>query len=298
LEHETFEDPEVAALLNRVFVCVKVDREERPDIDHVYMTVCQMMTGSGGWPLTILLTPERQPFFAATYIPRASLMTFVPRVETAWKESNADLRGDAGRISGALRDAMAQTGGGPIGPDVLLRGYEELEARFDSTHGGFGSRPKFPTPHNLLFLLRYWKRSGDMHALHMVEQTLDAMRRGGIYDQVGFGFHRYSTDASWLVPHFEKMLYDQALLMMAYTDAWQATGKTDYRDVVDEIAQYVMRDLSAPDGGFYSAEDADSEGEEGKFYVWSMDQLDALLGDDAARVAQVYGADRARGLTT
>ncbi|HEU4364942.1 MAG TPA: thioredoxin domain-containing protein [Candidatus Krumholzibacteria bacterium] len=290
MEHESFEDPEVAALLNRAFVCVKVDREERPDIDHVYMTVCQMMTGSGGWPLTILLTPERQPFFAATYIPRAALLSFVPRVETAWKERNEELRRDAGRVSGLLRDAMAPAAGGEIGPDVLQRAYQELGARFDSTHAGFGSRPKFPSPHNLLFLLRHWKRSGDARALEMVERTLDAMRRGGICDHVGFGFHRYSTDAAWLLPHFEKMLYDQALLMMAYTEAFQATGNPRYRVVSEEIAAYVMRDLSSPAGGFVSAEDADSEGEEGKFYVWTMEEMRGVLGADAGRMAAVLGA--------
>jgi uncharacterized protein YyaL (SSP411 family) len=290
MERESFENAEAAALLNRAFVCVKLDREERPDIDHVYMTVCQMMTGSGGWPLTILLTPERQPFFAGTYIPRAALLSFVPRVESAWREQNADLRRDAGRVAGLLRDAMAQAAGGEIGPEVLRRAFQELDARFDATNAGFGSRPKFPTPHNLLFLLRYWKRSGDARALAMVERTLDAMRRGGICDQVGFGFHRYATDAAWLVPHFEKMLYDQALLLMAYTEAFQATGKTLYREVAAEIVEYVMRDLSSPAGGFYSAEDADSEGEEGKFYVWSMDELRGVLGGDAERIAAIFAA--------
>ncbi|MDH4036539.1 MAG: thioredoxin domain-containing protein [Candidatus Krumholzibacteria bacterium] len=292
MEHESFEDPEVAALLNRAFVCIKVDREERPDIDHVYMTVCQMMTGSGGWPLTLLLTPQREPFFAATYIPREALMTFVPRVEAAWRDQNDAVRSDAGRVSGLLRQSMTAAAGEEIGAEVLQRAYQELGARFDSTHAGFGTRPKFPTPHNLLFLLRYWKRSGEAWPLEMVTRTLDAMRNGGIYDQVGFGFHRYSTDAAWLVPHFEKMLYDQALLMMAYTQAWQATGNPHYRAVAEEIATYVMRDLSSPGGGFCSAEDADSEGEEGKFYVWTLEELRDVLGGDAARIAAVYGASQ------
>ncbi len=292
MEHESFEDPEVAALLNRAFVCIKVDREERPDIDHVYMTVCQMMTGSGGWPLTLLLTPQREPFFAATYIPREALMTFVPRVEAAWRDQNDAVRSDAGRVSGLLRQSMAAAAGEEIGAEVLQRACQELGARFDSTHAGFGTRPKFPTPHNLLFLLRYWKRSGEAWPLEMVTRTLDAMRKGGIYDQVGFGFHRYSTDAAWLVPHFEKMLYDQALLMMAYTEAWQATGNPHYRAVAEEIATYVMRDLSLPGGGFCSAEDADSEGEEGKFYVWTLAELRDVLGGDAARIAGVYGANQ------
>ncbi len=293
MEHESFEDAEVAALMNRAFVCIKVDREERPDVDHVYMTACQMMTGSGGWPLTILMTPDRHPFFAATYIPKASMLSFVPRVEAAWKNDRAALVGDAGRVAGALAAAMQHARGDEIGLDVIRRGYAELSSRFDSTYGGFGARPKFPTPHNLLFLLRYWKRTGDTSALDMVERTLERMRRGGIYDQVGFGFHRYSTDAQWLVPHFEKMLYDQALLLLAYTEAFQATGRPLFRETALEIAAYVMRDLSAPDGGFYGAEDADSEGEEGKFYLWTIDELRRVLGDEADFAADYFGADPA-----
>ena len=293
MEHESFEDAEVAALMNRAFVCIKVDREERPDVDHVYMTACQMMTGSGGWPLTILMTPDRHPFFAATYIPRASMLSFIPRVEAAWKNDRAALAGDAGRVAGALAAAMQHERGDEVGLDVIRRGYAELAARFDSTYGGFGARPKFPTPHNLLFLLRYWKRTGDTSALTMVERTLERMRRGGIYDQVGFGFHRYSTDAQWLVPHFEKMLYDQALLLLSYTEAFQATGRPLFRETALEIAAYVMRDLSAPEGGFYGAEDADSEGEEGKFYLWTLDELRRVLGGEADFAAEYFGADPA-----
>ncbi len=292
MERESFEHPETAALLNSAFVCVKVDREERPDIDHVYMTVCQMMTGSGGWPLTILLTPEREAFFAATYIPRTALASFVPRVELAWREQNDEVRRDAGRVSALLREAMAGGPGDVPGVDALEAGYRALAARFDATHGGFGQSPKFPSPHNLMFLLRWWRRSGDGHALEMVERTLLAMYRGGIFDQVGGGFHRYSTDAAWLLPHFEKMLYDQALIMLAATETFQATGGGEYRAIVSDVAEYVLRDLSAPEGGFYSAEDADSEGEEGRFYVWSMDELHAVLGPDAERVAVILGATR------
>lgn len=291
MEHESFEDSTVAALMNRAFVCIKVDREERPDVDHVYMTACQMMTGSGGWPLTILMTPDRRPFFAGTYIPKAAMLSFIPRVEGAWKEDRTALVGDAGRVADALGKAMQHARGDDLGLDVLRRAYAELGARYDSTYGGFGGRPKFPTPHNLLFLLRYWKRTGDAYALEMVERTLERMRRGGVYDQVGFGFHRYSTDARWFVPHFEKMLYDQALLLVAYTEAYQATGRPEFRGTALEIAEYVMRDLSAPGGGFYSAEDADSEGEEGKFYLWTMDELRALLGDDAALAADYFGVE-------
>jgi uncharacterized protein YyaL (SSP411 family) len=290
MERESFENEDVAALMNRAFVCIKVDREERPDVDHVYMMACQMMTGSGGWPLTILLTPDRRPFFAATYLPPAAMRDFIPRVETAWREQRESLHTDAGRVAEALNRAMLADASTVDGLDVMRRAYQELTARFDATHGGFGARPKFPSPHTLLFLLRYWKRTGDGDALAMVEQTLERMRRGGIQDQIGFGFHRYSTDSQWLVPHFEKMLYDQALLLMAYTDACQATGRADFARSAVEIAEYVMRDLSAPERGFYSAEDADSEGVEGKFYVWTRDEIFEALGDEhaAADVACAY----------
>jgi uncharacterized protein YyaL (SSP411 family) len=291
MEHESFEDPEVAALMNRTFVCIKVDREERPDVDHIYMTACQMMTGSGGWPLTILMTPDRRPFFAATYLPKSTMLSFVPRVEAAWRENRDGLVADAARMAGALAQAMTHARGEEIGAEVLERAYRDLSARYDTTYGGFGGRPKFPTPHNLLFLLRRWKRTGDASALAMVEKTLERMRRGGIYDQVGFGFHRYSTDAQWLVPHFEKMLYDQALLLIAFVETYQATGGELYRRTAEEIASYVMRDLSAPEGGFYSAEDADSEGKEGMFYLWSRVELASVLGGDAELAASYFGVE-------
>ena len=290
MEHESFEDAEVAALLNRVFVCVKVDREERPDVDHIYMTVCQMMTGGGGWPLTLLLTPDRRPFFAATYIPKSSMLAFIPRVEAAWKEQRDSVVTDSERVTRALESAIGAERSGKLGEEALHDAYRGFLASFDSTYGGFGARPKFPSPHNLIFLARYWKRTQDAQALAMVEKTLERMRRGGIFDQVGFGFHRYSTDATWLLPHFEKMLYDQALLLMAYTEAFHATRNETYRTTALEIAEYVMRDLSSPEGGFYSAEDADSEGEEGKFYVWTRSQLETVLGqDDSALAATIFG---------
>ena len=293
MEHESFEDAEVAALMNRAFVCVKVDREERPDVDHVYMTVCQMMTGSGGWPLTLLLTPDRKPFFAATYIPKSAMLSFVPRVETAWRDNRDSVLSDSERVTRALESAIKHEAGQELGLEVMHDAFRGFVANFDSVYGGFGARPKFPTPHNLMFLLRYGQRSGDATALAMVEKTLDRMRRGGVYDQVGFGFHRYSTDASWLLPHFEKMLYDQALLLLAYTETYHATRNESYRRTALEIAEYVMRDLSSPEGGFYSAEDADSEGEEGKFYVWTLSELRAVLGADAELAAAVFGADDA-----
>jgi hypothetical protein len=208
---------------------------------------------------------------------------FIPRVEAAWREQRASLVDDAGKVAQALGRAMHADAGAVDGLDVMRRAYHELSARFDATYGGFGARPKFPSPQTLLFLMHYWKRTGAGDALAMVERTLERMRRGGICDQVGFGFHRYSTDSQWLVPHFEKMLYDQALLLMAYTDAYQATKRAEFATVAAEIAEYVMRDLSAPERGFYSAEDADSEGEEGKFYVWTRAELASVLGDkDAA----------------
>jgi len=293
MERESFEDAEVAALMNKAFVCIKVDREERPDVDHVYMTACQMMTGSGGWPLTLLLAPDRRPFFAATYLPRAAMLSFVPRVAEAWNENRDAILADATQVTQALEGAMGAARGDMPGVDTLRRGYHELASRFDATHGGFGARPKFPAPHQLLFLLRWWQRSGDATALDMVTRTLEKMRLGGLFDHVGFGFHRYSTDARWFLPHFEKMLYDQALLLRAYTEAYQATGTALFRDTALEIAAYVLRDLSSPEGAFHSAEDADSEGEEGKFYLWSESELRSIAGADADLVCAYFGVEPA-----
>jgi len=291
MAHESFENPEVAKLMNEAFVSVKVDREERPDIDSVYMTVCQMMTGSGGWPLTLILTPNKEPFFAATYIPketrfgRVGMLTLIPRIKELWSTRQAEVLSSATQVTATLQTTAPGAPGEGIDEPLLHLAYEQFLERFDEHHGGFGNAPKFPTPHNLLFLLRYWKRTGNEKALNMVEKTLQSMRRGGIYDHVGFGFHRYSTDSRWLVPHFEKMLYDQALLSIAYTEAYQATRKEEYARTAHEIFTYVMRDMTSPEGIFYSAEDADSDGEEGKFYVWTNDEIHEILSLERADLA-------------
>lgn len=292
MEHESFEDPEVAALMNDAFVSIKVDREERPDIDNIFMTACQMVTGSGGWPLTVLLSPDKKPFFVTTYIPRTSrfgragMMDLVPRLREVWDTRRDDVLKSADQIVQAIRESRAPAGAGEeIGKQDLSLCMEQLAQRFDSVYGGFGSAPKFPTPHQLLFLLRYWKRTGHAHALEMVEKTLRAMRLGGIFDQLGYGFHRYSTDRLWLVPHFEKMLYDQAMISLAATETYLAGGKQEFRNTAREVFTYVMRDMTSPEGAFYSAEDADSEGEEGKFYVWTTEEIRSLLSAEEARLA-------------
>ena len=284
MAHESFEDPNVAALMNQTFICIKVDREERPDIDQMYMALALRMTGRGGWPLTIITTPDKRPFFAATYIPKngrfgqAGLMELIPRIKDLWSSNREELISSADRIMDNLRDAPSSGASAKdLDASFLSRGYEGLSSIYDVQNGGFGTAPKFPTPHNLFFLLRYWRRSKDENALAMVETTLQAMRRGGIYDQVGFGFHRYSTDAEWFIPHFEKMLYDQALLTIAYVEAYQATGKEEYARAARETLEYVLRDMTSSDGGFCTAEDADSEGEEGKFYLWTAEELREIL---------------------
>jgi len=299
MEHESFEDLEVARLMNEVFVSIKVDREERPDIDNVYMMVSQMMTGSGGWPLTIIMTPDKKPFFAATYIPkenrfgRIGMLELIPRIKEIWATRRGEVLSSANQITFALRQVSQDAPGEELDESALKLAYEQLSKRFDEQHSGFGSAPKFPTPHNLLFLLRYWKRTNNEKALEMVEKTLQAMRRGGIYDHIGFGFHRYSTDSEWLLPHFEKMLYDQAMLAMAYTEAYQATAKEEYRKTAEEIFTYVLRDMTAPEGGFYSAEDADSQGEEGKFYLWTEEEIRQVLGsEEADLILKVFNIEK------
>ena len=295
MAHESFEDMSVATILNKDFICIKVDREERPDIDSVYMSVCQMLTGQGGWPLTVILTPGKKPFFAATYIPKESrfgmtgLTDLLPRISRSWQERRKDLVKTADEISTALHREQEPSPG--CIPDISLldKAYEEFVVRFDADYGGFGYAPKFPTPHTLLFLLRFWKRTGNKRALAMVEKTLREMSLGGIFDQVGGGFHRYSTDAQWRVPHFEKMLYDQALLIMAYTEGYQATHSREFRKTAEEIITYTIRDLISPCGAFYSAEDADSAGCEGSFYLWTVREMEDVLGkEDAIRAMRIF----------
>lgn len=296
MEKESYEDEEVAKLMNEAFVSIKIDREERPDIDGIYMKVCQVMTGSGGWPLNIIMTPDKKPFFAGTYIPKESrygrtgMLELIPEIRDIWKKNRGGAESLAAEVISSLSEI--QEAGEELKEDVLHAAYEQLLESFDEQHGGFGGAPKFPTPHNLTFLLRYWKRTGDIMALRMVERTLTAMSMGGIYDHVGFGFHRYSTDARWLVPHFEKMLYDQALLAMAYTEAYQVSGNEEFKRIACEIFTYVLRDMTSPEGGFYSGEDADSEGVEGKFYVWKENEIDSVLGEDSELMKKVFGIDR------
>lgn len=290
MEHESFEDSTVAAEMNKTFISIKVDREERPDIDNIYMTVCQMLTGSGGWPLTIIMTPDKKPFFAGTYFPketrfgRIGMIELTQKIRDSWSNDRDKINISAEQITSAIQNIDDKVGTSEVTEEILHNAFQQFSKRFDNEFGGFGSSPKFPSPHNLTFLLRYWKMTGNEDALKMVEKTLTSMRKGGIYDHIGFGFHRYSTDREWLVPHFEKMLYDQALLINAYIETYQATRNYEYASVAEEVIEYVLRDMTSPEGGFYSAEDADSEGIEGKFYVWSVDEIREILNERDAQL--------------
>jgi uncharacterized protein YyaL (SSP411 family) len=296
MEKECFEDQEVANLLNEAFVSIKVDREERPDLDAAYMAVCQAMGRSCGWPLNILMTPKLNPFFAASYIPKQSsaglvgMLDLVPQVIQIWKMQRVQLEMVGADIKSRIETMEKRTPQKQLDKEVLKDAVDRLTLDFDRENGGFGIAPKFPRPQNLLFLLHYYARTNQKNALEMVEKTLTQMRLGGIFDQLGFGFHRYSTDDKWLVPHFEKMLYDQALIALAYVEAFQGTGAKRYALAAKETINYVLRDLTSSQGGFCSGQDADTEGEEGKFYLWTINEvLDTLSPADAELAVHIYG---------
>ena len=289
MEHESFEDDSVAKLLNDSFISIKVDREELPEIDHLYMSVCQAMTGGGGWPLTIVMTPEKEPFFAGTYFPkdkrggRSGLFQILPMISDAWTSKRQDIMTSVGQVKNYLNRINSKPTGDNFSTELITKAYDQFHNGFDEEYGGFYKAPKFPSPHNLIFLMRYHHSFNNKIALDMATKTLRQMRLGGIYDHIGFGFHRYSTDRHWLVPHFEKMLYDQAMIAMAYTEAYHITKDALFAQTAREIFTYVLRDMTASEGGFYSAEDADSEGEEGKFYIWTEQEITKILGEDYSK---------------
>ena len=297
MERESFEDETIAGLMNENFVSIKVDREERPDLDQVYMQAVQMLTGSGGWPMTVFLTPEGKPFYGGTYFPPDDRqgMPGCPRLLTSIAEAYSTNRGEVDRVTQQLTTQMSQSNQVPQGTsiltvDILHQAYSSLATNFDYQNGGFGNAPKFPQPMTPEFLLRYYHHGYTPRALELVELTLEKMAYGGIYDQIGGGFHRYSTDPYWLVPHFEKMLYDNALLARLFLHTYLITGRALYRRVVEETLDYVLREMTDPSGGFYSAQDADSEGVEGKFFVWSPGEINAVMGDTDGEVfAGYYG---------
>ena len=294
MEYESFENDRIAGIMNEHFVSIKVDREQRPDIDEIYINAVQMMTGSGGWPLSVFLTPDGKPFYGGTYFPpkdvygRPGFERVLLSIADVWRNRRYEFVDSADKLSAVLANLTGPTEKEKLSPEMLKRGFDYSRDIFDGTNGGFGVAPKFPQPTNLSMLLSYWYRTANAQALQMVEKTLDAMSKGGIYDHIGGGFHRYATDAQWLVPHFEKMLYDQALLSKVYLQAYQITKNQKYATIAREILDYVLRDMTDVDGGFYSAEDADSEGEEGTYYLWDNKQIDAVLDEDEARIFNAY----------
>ena len=284
MAHESFEDREIAAFLNENFICIKVDREERPDIDAVYMSVCQAVTGSGGWPLTIMMTPEQKPFFAGTYFPKKSrygqpgLTDILKAVTDLWKYNREKLWNTGEELVKVLHQTTSSDGHTPD-KSILQRACSLFQNQFDPVWGGFGSAPKFPTPHNLIFLMHYSYLEHKPETLKMAEATLDAMAKGGIQDHIGGGFSRYSTDEKWLIPHFEKMLYDNALLILAYLTAYQLTKKEVYARIARRTADYILRELTDEEGGFYCGQDADSDGVEGKYYSFTPEEVKEVLGE-------------------
>jgi uncharacterized protein YyaL (SSP411 family) len=298
MEKESYSDPSVAAILNQYFVSVKVDREERPDIDRLYIAYVEATTGSAGWPLNVLLTPDRKPFFGGTYFPPDQLKSLFQKVADAWSKQRDSITQTAGRAAQQLTEIVSKQPQSPgeLQPTILDQAYKQIASTFDSTNGGFGGASKFPRPVTLCFLLRYYARTGQREGLEMTLKTLRAMERGGIHDQLGGGFHRYSTGATWLVPHFEKMLYDQAQLAIVYTETYQITHDRFYANTARNILDFVLREMQQPHGGFASAEDADSpissgkqETSEGVFYIWSVTEIESVLSKlDAAIFEYAY----------
>ena len=293
MERESFENEKIAAIMNKYYINIKVDREERPDLDEIYMSAVQIMTGSGGWPMTVFLTPELKPFYGGTYFPpddrygRPGFPKLLEADEGAYRSKREEINEQAEKLVSHINQISNPKGVENLALDdkIIEQAFYHYQNRFDSQHGGFGQAPKFPPGMGLILLLRYWNRSGNSRALHIVEFTLEKMARGGMNDQLGGGFHRYSTDEIWLAPHFEKMLYDNSLLTVTYLEAFQATGKPFYREVVEETLGYVLREMyDQKNGGFYSTQDADSEGEEGKFFVWTPDEVEQILGQVDAKV--------------
>lgn len=296
MREESFEDESVAEILNEHFIAIKVDREERPDVDHVYMSFCQAMTGQGGWPMTILMTSEGKPFYAATYIPKESLQgrlgikNLLLEIHRLWDTERDKILSSSDYAVKAVTETLNSKKEGVLSSDIFKKGLLSLKEVSDHENGGFYSAPKFPVPHHLLYLLRYWNWEKDTGALSLVEKSLLGMYKGGIFDHLGFGFSRYAVDEKWLVPHFEKMLYDNALLIRVYTEGYQATGKLLYGEIAEKTMEYILRVMTSPDGGFYSAEDADSEGVEGKYYLFTKDEVLNVLGkEDGEWFSRIYG---------